>query len=115
MVINVNFKASDDTTLTHAVIGRMGAFEEDFSESLFKKSMNKANELHDAMEKHPDVIIAVMPTLGFAMRIEGYKKRIIAELHVAGGWGTFASDGEKHEYRTAWEMLDAVDKQLREN
>ena len=95
MVINVNFKASDDTTLTYAVISRMSAFEEDFSAPLFKKSLNKADELQNAMEKHPDVIIAV--------------------LHVAGGWGTFASDGEKHEYRTAWEMLDAVDKQLREN
>ena len=115
MTTNMNFKASDGITLTAAVMGRMGALEDDAPASLVEQAMGKADELREALEKHPDVIIRVMPTLGFAMRVEGHRKRLIAELHAAGGWGTFASDGETNEYRTAGEMLDEADEQLRED
>lgn len=115
MATNMNFKASDGTILTAAVMGRMGALEEDAPASLVERATDKAVELRKALERHPDVIMMVMPGLGFAMRVEGHKKRMIAELHAAGGWGTFASDGETNEYGTAGEMLDEADEQLRED
>lgn len=115
MATNMNFKASDVITLTAAVMGRMGALEGDAPASLVERAADKAVELREAMKRHPDVIVWVTPTLGFAMRVEGHRKRVIAELHAAGGWGTFASDGETNEYRTAGEMLDEADEQLRED
>lgn len=115
MATNRYFKASDGITLTAAVMGRMGALAEDAPASLVERAMGKAVELRKALERHPGVIMAVMPDLGFAMRVEGHKKRMIAELHAAGGWGTFASDGETNEYGTAGEMLDEADEQFRED
>lgn len=115
MATNGNFKASDGITLTAAVMGRMDALDEDAPASLVERAMGKADELRKALEGHPGVIMRVMPDLGFAMRVEGHRKVVIGELHAAGGWGTFASDGETNEYKTAGEMLDEADEQLRED
>lgn len=53
MATDMNFKASDGITLTAAVMGRMGALEEDAPASLVERATDKAVELRKALEGTP--------------------------------------------------------------